>query len=181
VTTLLTKNGCWQIFGRMQKEKNTRTNSQSRLHAQLESASAPAIADTLRIRIGDLEFSARWELTAAPRTCHLFRQLLPLRKKMIHCSWSGEGVWVPLGSWDAAWCAENQTSRPEPGQLLLYASGPSEPELLVPCGACIFNSRFGVLTGNHFLSIVDGNEKLLDLHHLLLWKGAQDCFIDQLH
>ena len=144
-------------------------------------AAVAAVAGRLWIRVGDLNFFAAWEVKATPKTCALFRRMLPMKVKLIHCSWSGEGVWVPLGNWDAAWCAENQTSRPEPGQLLLYASGPSEPELLVPCGACIFNSRFGVLTGNHFLSIVEGNEKLLDLHHLLLWKGAQDCFIDQLH
>jgi hypothetical protein len=62
---------------------------------------------------------------------------------------------VPLGKWDAAWHAENQTSHPAPGQILLYASAPSEPELLIPHGTCAFNSKLGTLTGNHFLTIVD--------------------------
>jgi hypothetical protein len=131
--------------------------------------------EQIHIRIGQLEFTARWELKAAPRTCELFRRLLPLKMKMIHCSWSGEGGWIPLGGWDWPWHPENQTGRPKPGQLLLYAAGKSEPELLLPYGACVFNSRFGLLTGNHFLTISEGNVRLTELKQLLLWQGAQDC------
>jgi Protein of unknown function (DUF3830) len=100
--------------------------------------------------------------------------------KILHCRWSGEACWVPLGKWDAPWHAENQTSNPNPGQILLYASGPSEPELLIPYGNCAFSSKLGRLMGNHFLTIIDNREQLGELGHLLLWKGAQDCVIELL-
>jgi len=32
---------------------------------------------SLRIRVGPLTFTARWEEAAAPRTCAAFRRLLP--------------------------------------------------------------------------------------------------------
>jgi hypothetical protein len=136
--------------------------------------------DLLRIRVSGLEFIARWELKAAPRTCQLFYELLPLHMKLLHCCWSGEGGWIPLGRWNAPWYAENQTSHPKPGQLLLYASRPSEPELLIPYGSCVFNSKLGMLRGNHILTVTDGKDQLSELRHSLLWQGAQDCSIDQL-
>ena len=43
----------------------------------------------VRIRVGDLHFSARWEADA-PRTVEAIRALLPLRSRLIHCRWSGE-------------------------------------------------------------------------------------------
>lgn len=134
----------------------------------------------LWIMIRHLSFFARWEMDSAPRTCELFRSLLPLRMKIIHCSWSGEGVWVPLGKWESQWLKENRTSHPKPGELLLYAGGLSEPELLIPCGTCVFNSKSGMLSGNHFATISDGVESLTELRQLLLWQGAQDCVIENL-
>lgn len=142
--------------------------------------SSSSSSDRVLIRIGQLKFLARWEASGAPRTCELFQSLLPLNMKMIHCSWSGEGGWIPLGKWDAPWYPENQTSNPSPGQLLLYAPGPSEPELLIPYGVCIFNSKYGVLAGNHLLTIVEGQDNLPKLKHMLLWQGAQDCRIEQI-
>lgn len=147
---------------------------------QDEILAAAAAAGRLWIHVGHLDFFAQWETVGAPRTCDLFRGLLPLRAKIIHCSWSGEGVWVPLEKWDAHWPKEQETSHPKPGQLLLYPGDPSEPELLIPCGQCLFNSRFGVLSGNHFATIVEGGNALLELHRLALWQGAQDCTIEKI-
>ena len=134
----------------------------------------------LLIQASDLMFTARLEIEAAPRTCAAFQQQLPLNTKLLHCRWSGEGVWIPLGGWDSMWCVENPLSRPKPGQLLLYGAGLSEPELLIPYGDCTFNSKFGELIGNHFLTIVDMNDQLAELGHLVLWHGAQDCHIEPL-
>jgi Protein of unknown function (DUF3830) len=97
--------------------------------------------------------------------------------KIVHCSWSGEGVWIPLRKWKAQWHEENVTSYPKPGQLLLHLGGPSEPELLIPCGVCVFNSKFGILKGNHFATISEGMDRLAELERLLLWRGARDCLI----
>jgi hypothetical protein len=147
------------------------------LHAP--TASSTTSSSDLRIRIASFEFTARFEETAAPRTCDVFRKLLPFKMKILHCRWSGEACWIPLGKWETL-DTENETSHPAPGQILLYASGPSEPELLIPYGTCEFSSKIGQLAGNHFLTIIKGHQRLRDLGRLVLWEGAQDCDIDRI-
>jgi hypothetical protein len=127
------------------------------------------LSSDLRIHIAAFEFIARFEDTVAPRTCEVFRKLLPFKMKIFHCRWSGEACWVPLGKWEAPLDAENQTSHPPPGQILLYASGPSEPELLIPYGTCAFSSKVGQLAGNHFLTVIEGQKRLRELGRLVLW------------
>ena len=61
-----------------------------------------------------------------------------------------------------------------PGQILLYPGGFSETEILLPYGACQFASKMGQLAGNHFLTVVEGNENLAALGKLVLWSGAQE-------
>ena len=53
---------------------------------------------TLRIEVGDLHFSARWE-PDAPRTIEAIRHLLPLESRLIHCRWTGEATWSPFGDY----------------------------------------------------------------------------------
>ncbi len=134
-------------------------------------------SDLFSIHIAHLAFIARWETISAPRTCEAFASLLPMTMKLIHCSWSGEGVWIPLGQWEKERYEENQIRHPEPGQLLLHIGRRSEPELLIPCGACSFRSKFGPLSGNQFATVIQGTEDLLELHRLVLWHGAQDCTV----
>ena len=69
---------------------------------------------------------------------------------------------------------ENHTSHPAPGHLLLYPGGISETEILFPYGATLFASKMGQLAGNHFATIVEGNEHLSELGDIVLWKGAQE-------
>lgn len=144
----------------------------------LPSKNVPANIADLRIRVAGLDFEAQLEELSAPFTCSAVRTLLPLTRKMIHCRWSGEGVWIPMAPWRLPWHTENSTTRPSPGQVLLYAGGRSEPELLVPYGECIFNSKSGVLSGNHFLTIVQNLDSLAELGRRLLWEGAKDCSIE---
>ena len=73
----------------------------------------------LEIRVGDLNFSARWE-PAAPRTIEAIRKLLPLEAKLIHCRWTGESTWIPFGDFRPGLDYENHTSHPAPGQLAIY-------------------------------------------------------------
>ena len=69
---------------------------------------------------------------------------------------------------------ENPTSHPSPGEILLYPGGLSEPELLFPYGPTTFSSKVGQLAGNHFLTIVRGQEHLGTLGRRILWEGAQE-------
>ena len=132
----------------------------------------------LRITAGPHEFLARWEQDA-PRTCAAFRAMLPFRNKIIHVRWSGESAWIPLGDLETGVPFENHTSHPAPGQILLYPGGFSETEILFPYGGTMFASIVGQLAGNHFLTIVEGNDQLRPLGEHVLWKGALDIVFDR--
>ena len=114
------------------------------------------------------------EVAAAPRTCEVFRGLLPYRQRIIHVRWSGEACWIPLGALEFGVGYENATSYPAPGQILLHPGGVSETEILLGYGAARFASKVGQLAGNHFLSIEQGLQDLPALGKLVLWQGAQD-------
>jgi len=128
----------------------------------------------LEIRVAGFTFIARMEEDRAPVTCERFRTLLPYSQKLIHARWSGESCWIPLGEFRLDVPVENATSYPAPGEILFYPGGYSETEILFPYGATRFASKVGQLAGNHFLSIVQGNEHLQDMGRTVLWHGAQD-------
>src|SRR6202051_2407943 len=130
--------------------------------------------ETIRITAGPFRFAARFEDAAAPKTCAKFRSLLPYHERIIHVRWSGEACWIPLGDLDLGLGYANHTSFPAPGQILLYPGGISETEILLAYGGVRFASKMGQLAGNHFLTVVDGNENLLPLGKMVLWQGAQD-------
>ncbi len=133
----------------------------------------------LRITINTMEFTARMEEEDAPQTCAAFTKLLPFHNKIIHARWSGEAAWIPLGDFQVGVGYENHTSYPAPGQILLYPGGFSETEILFPYGGARFASKLGQLAGNHFLTIVSGNEQLRELGRLVLWEGAQDIVFEK--
>ncbi len=133
----------------------------------------------LRITAGPYTFTARLEEELAPRTCAAMRALLPLRAKLVHCRWSGEATWVPMGGRRLGVDFENHTSHPAPGQVLVYPGGISEMEVLFPYGATLFSSRVGQLAGNHFATVVEGAEHLAEVGRLTLWEGAQDFSIEE--
>jgi len=128
----------------------------------------------LNIQAGPFIFKARLELGHAPKTCARFLELLPFENKVIHSRWSGEAVWVPLGDFDMALEFENHTVHPSRGDILLYPGGFSETEILFAYGSSSFASKMGDLAGNHFLTVVEGNQNLPEFGRLVLWEGAQD-------
>ena len=117
----------------------------------------------LRISAGGFDFTARLEEQDAPETVAAFRQLLPLESRIIHVRWSGEAGWIPFGDLELGLGPENATSYPHPGELVLYPGGVSETEILLAYGYVNFASKAGQLAGNHFATVVEGNENLRPL------------------
>jgi hypothetical protein len=114
----------------------------------------------------------------APHTVAAFLKLLPYRQKLIHVRWSGEACWIPLGEFKLGVDFENHTSHPSVGDVLFYPGGYSETELLIAYGSCCFASKMGQLAGNHFLTVVEGREKLRELGTTVLWEGAQEVVFE---
>ncbi len=134
----------------------------------------------LKITAGDFIFKAKLEEENAPKTCIAFLKLLPFKNKIIHVRWSGEAVWIPLGDFDLGVGYENHTSHPSKGEILLYPGGISETEILLPYGSTCFSSKMGQLAGNHFLTIIEGKEKLPELGKKVLWEGAQEIIFEKI-
>jgi len=132
----------------------------------------------LRISVSDLNFSARWE-PDAPQTIAAIRRLLPIRNKLIHCRWSGEGCWIPFGDMKVGVGFENHTSHPAPGEIIIYTGDLSECEILIAYGGVMFSSKLGQLAGNHFATISAGREELREMGRRVLWQGAQDITIEE--
>ena len=132
----------------------------------------------LRITAGSFIFTARLEETAAPQTCAAFTQILPFQNKIIQARWSGEAAWIPLGDFKLDVGFENHTSHPSRGDILFYPGGYSETEILFPYGSTCFASKMGQLAGNHFLTIIEGQEQLTALGRMVLWQGAQDILFE---
>jgi len=131
----------------------------------------------VRITAGGFRFLAQF-LPGAPATAAAFLKLLPYRQKLIHVRWSGEGCWIPLGEFKLGVGYENHTSHPSVGDLLFHPGGFSETEILLAYGSCCFASKLGQLAGNHFLTIVEGRERLRALGEKVLWQGAQDILFE---
>ncbi len=132
------------------------------------------------IKAGPFEFKARMEEENAPKTCEAFLKLLPFQNQIVHCRWSGEAVWIPMGDFKIGIDFENHTSHPSRGDIILYPGGFSEREILLAYGNACFASQVGQLAGNHFLTIVEGAENLAELGRLTLWEGAQNIVFEKL-
>lgn len=128
----------------------------------------------LIIKAGGFTFGGHFEDADAPKTCAMFRKLLPYSGKIVHVRWSGEGVWIPLGDEDFGVEYENHTSHPAPGHIILYPGGISETEILLAYGGVDFSSKMGQLAGNHFITLTSGLENLKTLGNAVLWEGAKD-------
>jgi len=131
----------------------------------------------LRLTIAGQTFVAETH-PDAPQTVAAFLKLLPYRQKAIHVRWSGEALWVPLGEFKLGVDFENHTSHPSVGDILFYPGGYSETEILITYGSCCFASKMGQLAGNHFLTVVEGRERLRSVGVKTLWEGAQDVLFE---
>src|ERR1700704_3396297 len=127
----------------------------------------------LIVRAGEFTFQARFEEQLAPKTVAAFRKAMPFESQAIHVRWSGEGVWMPLGDLDFGVSYENHTSYPALGQIILYAGGISETEILLAYGRVHFASKMRHLEGNPFITMTSALENLPALGKTVLWKGPQ--------
>lgn len=134
--------------------------------------------DKLRITCESYSFDAQFETAAAPKTVAIFKKLLPYENKVIHVRWSGEAVWIPLGTHDFGLDYENHTSFPAPGQMIVYPGGISETEILLAYGGVRFASKVGQLAGNHFITIASGLDRLAQMCRSVLWDGAKTIRIE---
>ena len=130
------------------------------------------------ITAGGFRFEARFETAAAPRTCEVFRTLLPFKEQCDSRALERRGdVGAARRRSISGLSPENATTYPRPGEIILYPGGVSETEVLIAYGYTNFASKAGQLAGNHFLTIVSGHEHLTELGKMTLWKGAQDVTI----
>jgi hypothetical protein len=118
----------------------------------------------------------RFEAQAAPKSVAWLLGRIPLHATALHARWSGEAGWAPLGD-DVRLEPENATSYPHPGDLLLYAGAKSEPELLIPYGACAFACRAGSLAGSHVITLETNIAGLRTMGELLLRDGRQPLLL----
>ena len=57
--------------------------------------------------------------------------------------------------------------------MVLYPGGVSETEMMLAYGCCHFGSKAGELAGNHFLTVTECKEKLMDIGKEFLYNGAE--------
>lgn len=131
----------------------------------------------VEIKSGEYRFVGNLHEDKAPKTCEVFKKMLPLKSSFIHVRWSGEGIWIPYGDERTGLDYENHISHPSIGEMLLYPGGISEMEIIMSYGRCQFACQYGQLAGNHFLTITEGKENLYDFGRKVLYDGAQDIEI----
>jgi hypothetical protein len=130
----------------------------------------------LKISIGELVLFAEMHTEKAPETCRLLSEGMPLEGNLIQARWSGEAAWLQMDPYGIEAPQENATSYPGKGQLLYYSGGVSEKEILIPYGSACFASKFGLLPGNHFATVIEGDLEKVGLK--VLWEGAQSIKIE---
>ncbi len=74
----------------------------------------------VRIKSGEYEFVGVLLEDEAPKTCEVFKSMLPIKSQFIHVRWSGEGIWIPYGDLRTGLDYENHISHPAIGEMLFY-------------------------------------------------------------
>ena len=127
----------------------------------------------MNIVIDGHNFDAAFQESNSPKTCVAFRKAMPFESAVVHVRWSGEGMWIPLGTRDFSVDYEDATAYPTPGQVLLYPGGKSETEILIAYGSVQFSSKAGTLAGNHFATITSDLGKLREIGVSTMWEGKK--------
>jgi hypothetical protein len=124
------------------------------------------------LSVGPYAFAGTLERKTAPVSTAWLLKQFPLTGVLQHACWSGEAAWLPLTGAPQL-VAENPTTRPRPGQILLYTGITSQAELLLPYGTCAFASKAGALAGSPVITLDDSHDDLRALGALLISSGMQ--------
>ena len=84
---------------------------------------------------------------------------------------------MPLGDLDLGLGFENHTRFPSRGDILLYPGGFSETEILFAYGSASIASKMGELAGNHFLTVVEGQDDLPEFGRTCCGRGRRRSFL----
>ncbi|MDQ2861355.1 MAG: DUF3830 family protein [Pseudomonadota bacterium] len=134
----------------------------------------------LRILIGEEAFVGRLERGKAAAVCAWIGSQLPFTSRLVHARWSGQACWCPIDPALTLPPSGGGIGSPAAGQLLYYAGGLSEPEILAPYGLTRFACDGGQLTGSHFLTVEHGLERLRSVGLEVLVGGAKTLRIERL-
>ena len=109
----------------------------------------------LEIKAGGFRMAGVLLEDKAPKTCAVFKKMLPLKNKLIHVRWSGEGVWIPYGDERPDLGYENNTSHPAPGRpvwaqpgALCYKEESSMQTMTPEAARAALDAACGILRGN---------------------------------
>jgi Protein of unknown function (DUF3830) len=126
----------------------------------------------LNVQIGGMRFSALAQMEKAPKTCEMLMKLLPIEGETMHSRFSGEAIWFNMpGAPQLDY--ENHTSYLSRGDLLYYPGSIHGQGILLSYGGAIFNSKVGLLAGNHFATITDDLDRLAETGMKLIREGAK--------
>ena len=135
----------------------------------------------IKMTSGNFTFLAQMEEGKAPKTCEWFLNLLPFKAQMIQARWSGQSTFIGLKDLGANVPYENPTSHPSKGEILMYPGKElSNGEILIPYGGTCFACPRGQISGNHFLTIIEGNVQLAELGRKTLYEGAQEILFEKI-
>jgi hypothetical protein len=132
----------------------------------------------LNVEIGDSSFPAVAIPEKAPKTCEALTKLLPIEAEIMHSRFAGEAIWFNMkGAPQLDY--ENHTSYLSRGEIVYYPGSFHGNGILIAYGGCVFNSKVGLLAANHFASITDDLDRLVETGMRLLREGAKPIRITQ--
>lgn len=136
----------------------------------------------IKITSGDYTFIGKLEEEQAPKTCEWFLNQLPYKAHFIQGAWSGAIFFTDLKDLGQGVPYEKATSYPAPGQVLMYPGDEkgNGGEIYIPHGGNCFACPTGQLAGNHFMTIIEGADRLSEFGHKVRWEGAQELLFEKL-
>jgi uncharacterized protein DUF3830 len=133
----------------------------------------------LSVEIGGTKFTAVANTEKAPKTCEMLSKLLPIEGEVLHSRFAGECVWHYMkGGPQIEY--ENHTSYLSRGEMVYYPGSIHGNGILIAYGGATFNSKVGLLAANHFASITEDLDRLVEVGPKVHREGAKSVRITQI-